>query len=779
MRKYIILAFFLISCCVGLQAQNSTQGKEFWFTFMQNGYKNNGGAWVSNRVMISAKRACSGVIKKADGSLTDIHFSVKQNNITIVDIPESYSYNEFNEETIDNQSLVLVATDTVSVFICNIANNSFDASFVLPVESLGSDYIIQSGLQSHCENYDDQQTSCFVIIAMEDGTEVDVTPSVATTLSPAGVMQTISLSRGETYFVRSNFDSENRDLSGSMVTAHGGKNIAVFNGNTLTCIPDDVCNGMDHIFEQALPVSTWGTEFVVTSSQSRVRDFVRVTSSASDNVVKVNGVDAAVLGAGGTYTFELLSSDGSCYVETSAPSVVYLYNTTGIEPMEPSSSQKGDPSMVWIPPVEQRIGEITFCTFNHSDATIDEHFVNIVVETKDIDKVYFDGALISDTAFHPVVGNKDYSFVKKQISHDTHHLSCFSGVIAHVYGFGEAKGYAYCVGANVIDLTSQLYVNGLWNGFYHNGLKMCSDERAQFKVITNYYHVQVNWSFGDGKVGSGIKVSHKYAKGGDYEVRAIVKGYTFNQESISDTLTIDVHVGDPVVHRETHILCDEDSFDFYGVEYSQSGYYERLGTTAFGCDSSYYLTLDLGFTPDFEFVGTHFPIGGSETHISVNEYALDLVEERTQVDTAIWEIDCPNWYLVPHGKGMSCTLYVFSYLLDTVMLRAQVINRCDTVQKEFFIRTSYYDLPEHEEQSGFELAPNPTHGMVTLFFGDLKGPLEIRLFNSMGAQLDAFAVDADLHTAMEYEMPQRESGMYYFVLKSDNDLMVRKVMLLP
>ena len=76
MRKYIILAFFLISCCVGLQAQNSTQGKEFWFTFMQNGYKNNGGAWVSNRVMISAKRACSGVIKKADGSLSDIHFSL-------------------------------------------------------------------------------------------------------------------------------------------------------------------------------------------------------------------------------------------------------------------------------------------------------------------------------------------------------------------------------------------------------------------------------------------------------------------------------------------------------------------------------------------------------------------------------------------------------------------------------------------------------------------------------------------------------------------------------
>lgn len=56
MRRIIILLVLSIACSFQLHAQNSTQGKEFWFTFMQNGYKYNGGGWVSNRVMISAKK---------------------------------------------------------------------------------------------------------------------------------------------------------------------------------------------------------------------------------------------------------------------------------------------------------------------------------------------------------------------------------------------------------------------------------------------------------------------------------------------------------------------------------------------------------------------------------------------------------------------------------------------------------------------------------------------------------------------------------------------------
>ena len=775
MRKIVILLLISMACCLPLRAQNSTQGKEFWFTFMQNGYKNNGAGWVSNRVMVSSKKACTGTISK--NNVVEFDFSVEANGIAIIDIPEDFAYNENNEETPDNKSLVLEASDTVSVYICNIANYSFDASFVLPVESLGSEYIIQAGTQSYGSAFGDQQTSCFAIVAVEDHTEVDITPSMATMYSEAWVTRTVTLSKGQTYFVRSRFEGENRDLSGSKVVAHGGKKIAVFNGNTLTCIPSNLNNGLDHIFEQALPVSSWGRQFAITSSKSRYRDFVKITSLTHNNQIQLNGNVVAILDTGDSYEFNLMGSEGSCFVETSEPSMVYLYNTTGSEPLEPLGTN-GDPSMVWIPPVEQRIEEITFCTFNHDDATIDSHYVNIVVESQDVDKVYLDGVPIPADQFLPVAGNENYSYVQQEISHDTHHLSCISGLTAHVYGFGLAKGYAYCVGANVINLTTQLYVNGAWSGSYHHGLFMCVGESAEFSVVTNYPIEQVDWDFDNGQSAVGQTTSYHYDQIGDYDVKAFIHGFNnLSQEEVFDTLTMDVHVGEPEYHSETHVLCNEDSFDFYGVQYTESGYYERVGTNIFGCDSAYYLTLEMGFSPDFDFKGTHWPIGGSETHISVNDYELELIDDRAQVDTVLWEIDCPNWYVEPHGKGMSCTLYIFTYLLDSVMLHAWAINSCDTIHKEFFIKTSYYDLPEHE-QLGFEVVPNPTRGKMELVFNGVQGVVEVSLYNSLGRQVDVLTVDANQYPRMTYVMPELDKGLYCLMMRCNDAVVVRKVLLM-
>ena len=586
LRFFTTMAFLLSVLFV--TAQNSTQGTEFWFSFMENGYKYNGGSWVENNVMISAKRACSGTIAKPDGSLPAIPFSVSANGITYINIPEAYAYNENNSEVVSNNSLVLRATDTVSVFISNIATYSFDASFVLPVESLGSEYIIQCFDQETTfigsTLNDNILTSAFLIVAVEDSTLVDITPSVATEYDFVfpGETATVALNAGETFFVRSKYLGYWRDLSGTIVMAHDDKKVAVFNGNTTTCIPTDVGNGRDHIFEQALPVDSWGQQFAVTTSQGRARDFVKVTSAGDDNTVKRNGEVIATLSRGESFVFDLDASNGSCFIETTMPSMVYLYNTTGEDPFEPSGSNKGDPSMAWIPPVEQRIDEITFCTFNsdYEFASIGSHYVNIVVESDDVGQVYLDGALIAAGDFQPVRGTSDYSFVRKNISHGTHHLSCETGLIAHVYGFGLARGYAYCVGANVISLKQKLFVNGVWSEFYHNGLYMCIDESADMSVETNYLINGVDWTFGDGQTDQGIGVTHQYASVGDYVATAYINGTNeFTTEAVYDTLSVAIHVGSPEHHVLDTAVCDLDVFEYYGVDYMQTGHYERVGTS--------------------------------------------------------------------------------------------------------------------------------------------------------------------------------------------------------
>ena len=785
MKKRFTLLLVLLFIGVSLFAQNSTQGMEFLFSYMENGYKYNGGAWVDNTVMISAKRACTGTIAKPDGSLPAIPFSVGDNGITNITIPEAYAYNESNSEVIGHKSLLLTATDTVSVFISNIATYSFDASFVLPVESLGSEYFVQCFDQEvdYSGTLNESVfTSAFLIIAVEDSTVVDITPAVETefNLFP-GFATTVVLNAGDTYFVKSNHLEYWRDLSGSLIMAHDGKKVAVFNGNTTTCIPTDVGNGRDHIFEQALPIDSWGQQFAVTTSQGRFRDFVKVTSAGDNNTVRRNGQIIATLSRGESFVFDLYSYDGSCFIETTMPSVVYLYNTTGEEPMEPNGSKNGDPSMAWIPPVEQRIDEITFCTFNsdYEFASIDSHYVNIVVETEDIGSVYFDGALISASSFQPVRGTSDYSYVRKSISHGTHHLSCETGLIAHVYGFGEARGYAYCVGANVVSLKQKLLVNGLWSEFYPDGLYMCIDESADLTVETNYPINGVSWIFGDGLTGSGIDVTHQFASTGDFETTAYINGTNeFSTETVYDTLSVTIHVGEPAHHVLDTAVCDLDAFNYYGVDYQRSGHYERIGTSIYGCDSTYILDLDLGFTPYFEIQGSHWPIGGSETHISVNEYGIRPLETRTQVDTVLWRIDCPNWYVEPHGsKGKECTLFIFTYLLEPVTLHAWAINRCDTVHEEFFIQTSYYDVGESSEDTDFVIAPNPTDGDLSLHFGDLQGRIEVQVFNSLGQKMDAFIADVSRCNEMTYSMPDVPNGLYYLVLKSEKKNEIRKLLL--
>lgn len=785
MKRILILSLFLLPFMIGVRAQNSSQGKEFWISFMHNGYRhydNNQADWVENTVMISAKRACTGVIRCTGNPSQYVNFSVGANDVTFVSIPEAWAYNEGNEETVDRKAVVLRATDTVSVFISNVAIYSFDASFVLPVESLGAEYFIQSDVQSKTDNINSKlkETSAFLIVAVEDDTEVEITPSVTTLRGhAAGVPFMVSMSAGDTYFVRSNNNTEFRDFSGTTIFSRDGKKIAVFTGNTITRIPGDARNGRDHIFEQTTPVDSWGRRFVLTSSAGRPRDIVKITSSADDNIIYRNGEEFAIIGYGDSYEFDLLGTEGSCYIETTEPSIVFLYHTSWEDPFSPSGSQIGDPSMVWIPPVEQQIEEVTFCTFNSNSphASIPNHYVNIVVHRLDVSEVFLDGELIGANEFRPVAGSDDFCFVTKGINNGMHHLYCESGLIAHVYGFGAARGYAYCVGSNVLTLKGKLYVNGIWSGAYHDGLYICNGESVRMRVVANYEVEQVDWVFENGQTAQGIGVEQYYPQAGDYLAQAHITGFnTVTLEPVDDTMSIMVHVGEPYLFDT--VASDCDSVDFFGQIYHQSTYHEFHGTSIYGCDSSVYLRVNVsGITPHFEIKGNHWPIGGSEFYATESEYAIQLDNPESTVDTVIWQVDCPNWRVIPHGKGETCTLVIYNFLLEPVQLHATVINNCDSIHETFFVQTSYHDVSDNPEMRGFEAFPNPTTGLLTLRLNGLEGCFEVKVYDALGREVDAFPVDAGTMKEMSYRMPTLTEGLYYFVLVGEGKGTSRKVML--
>ncbi len=513
----------------------STQGTEFWVSFMSNGHKYhpqapNDGNWILNQLLISAKRDCNGTITNPNTGWTT-SFDVQANNITTVNIPEDQAYVDATSEQVLSRGLQVVTNDTVSVFCTNIAHLSFDASYVLPIQSLADDYIIQTYDQSYAPGSQYQkvnQTSAFLIVATEDGTTIDITPA-AKTLSghQAGQTFTINMDRGQVYQVRSDNaqDNHQRDLSGSRVTSHDSKPFAVFNGNTLTSVPTSG-SSFDHIFEQAMPLQSWGKKFVVTCSLEREKDYVKITSAFDNNEIRKNGELIATLGSNGSHIFPLENTEKSCFIECSGPAAVYLYNTTR------GGNSIGDPSEVWIAPIEQRIDEITFSTFNNENINIDTHHVNIIVNKSDVGTVLLDGNLIPASQFEDVNGTDGYSFTRQNISHGVHHLECFGGFNAHVYGFGIAKGYAYLVGSKAIDLSTRVSMNETFvpkQGTY----EYCPDATITFEAEVNLENASIVWDFGDGTTSTQNPVNHTYAEKRVYEVvlTATAKGSMSNDVS--------------------------------------------------------------------------------------------------------------------------------------------------------------------------------------------------------------------------------------------------------
>ena len=593
----------------------STQGTEFWVSFMGNGFKTRYDTWTGIpeftwlriQLIVSAKRDCNCTIKNPNTNYEQT-FHVNANSTYLFDdIPWDEAYMELEEHgRILNKGLRITADDTVSVYCSNIAEVSFDASYILPTPALGNDYIIQTYNQSTTSNafYGSYYTSAFLIVATEDGeTTVDITPTVSTLDGhTANNEYSITLRKGETYQVRShNNYSGSRDLSGTRVTTRDCKKIAVFNGNNLTMVPDGG-NDSDCIFEQAMPLAAWGRKFVVTASLGRqLNDIVKITSAHDNNEIHRNGSVLTTLNAGQSTTFELPQSDKSCFIEASHSCAVYLYNHSADDGLWGSVGD-GAPSMVWIAPIEQRINEITFSTFNYvseHDTDIDDHYVNIIVNTEDIQHVYLDSQPLSSSQFESVNGTSEYSFIRRKIDHGAHHLSCANGFNAHVYGFGHAKGYAYLVGSKAADLSTTIFVNGE-TVQQLDTISSCSLESITFEAEINYQNYEVDWDFGDGTPHShDITTTHSYNNYGLYEVNLTVTSEESPcQESSSTTQTVYINLNrasDTTLHDN---ICFNEPGTYtehgFNIHYEEPGIYEdSITIQSFGCDSTLRLILEV------------------------------------------------------------------------------------------------------------------------------------------------------------------------------------------
>ena len=755
----VILLAALCSLAIPSWAQ-STQGKEFWVSSTivcsPGGASNKATPYIA----ISAEKACTVNIQGGVG-----------NAINITQQVAAGSWNEFGNDSKDDRGnqikpyntnpsqglinvqmdaskwyptsmsdadqvrtlagqknmygLHITATEDVSVYVILSSTNSMDASNILPLSAIGSEYYTQDVWPIVHKDFF-SLISMTTILATENGTKVDIIPTGNTYDGhPKGQLYTIDLDKGQTYYLMS---EEKKRLDGTHIQARNGRKIAIFNGAPLVDIPDSI-SARDCLFEQSMPIEYWGTQFIATRSLEKDGNLIGITATQNGTEIKIDGFTQTIINEGQSYFVMLQNASNpyasrpsrrgivdqvitadAIFIETSCPSAVYSYDTgndfKGNNGSEINNS-KGDPSSVWISPIQQKIGKITFGTC-YTTKTKD-HFLNVITETASCQNTKLTalyGATQLDKTnlltWIPVPGNPTYSYARAKIGDSsTSQFSVFQlenskGFIATVYGNGDDESYAYSAGSATVEQGVNVEGETFTNG-YRSNTKFCIDTELSFdaKVGTDEIS-RVDWDFGDGTTEYyGLpQTSHPYTTPGWYDVTASLWGHQVcttedNVQLGTVHFTFRVVRPDTIIQTPQHHCFDLDGrLDGIGDPYTEQQIADSIA---------------LG--------GTRY----EQADCSSDVYVIPVSYGRETIE----ELDTITGY--DQAKGYNDSIYYASTdVIDTI--EAPENSKKCTIYRKYYVHViTCLDLKFHNDSAAQHICPTNS---LTIDYEKIKGDIK-------------------------------------------------------
>jgi gliding motility-associated-like protein len=415
------------------QTMTPTKGKEFWIGFMKN-YEDQGDAQESLDIFVASNQNTTGTIS-IPGQGYSQSFTVNANVTTTLTLDNALA-EIYSDQLIEEKGVLIETEDTVAVFAINFNDFTADATKVLPIQALGTEYMIASyhGLVGFSYN------SEFVVVATDDGTEIEITPSANTSGGNlAGVPFTVQLQQGQAYQVRA-ADSSG-DFTGTLikgtVTSGDCRAFAVFSGVDCANIPAG-CSYCDHIYEQNFPVESWGTEYYITPLGNATQYTYRILAYEDNTTVSVDGGSSITLNSGEWDEFNAVSG-AHCLIADRAVSVIQYMEGA-------SCAVVGDPAMLILNDASQKIDNITFATV--TSTIITSHRLTVIIESGDIGNLTLDGIVVDPALFQDFPSCPSHVWANLNLTEGSHVLDApGNGVTAYVSGTGDAESYAYSVGS--------------------------------------------------------------------------------------------------------------------------------------------------------------------------------------------------------------------------------------------------------------------------------------------------------------------------------------------
>lgn len=510
----------------------SNKGTDFWIGYM--GHID--GAGSNMKLYVTSDVNTSGTVS-IPGQNWSLNYTVTGGAVTVLNIPPDTAYVGCGD-CIEKRAIRLTSVDPIVAYSHIHANARSDATLVLPTTTLGREYYCMSNEQMVTGV---NRQSQFMVVATEDSTTIEITPTVASIsgFRPANQLFTITLNKNEVYQFHSN-----TDITGSHVKSVPGssgkcKRVAVFSGSSFTSVG---CGGSgDNLYQQMYPISSWGKEFITVPFKTRTGgDIFRVLASENNTQVYVNGVFQKNLQAGENYEFLSATTN---YIRGTRPIKTAQFQRTQ------ACGGLGDPSMTILSPIEQQLNDITL--YSSPFQNIQNQHINVVMKRADTGSFRLDN---NPVLWFTVTSNPTYMYTQTTVSSGNHTLVADSGFNAVAYGFGQVESYGYAAGANIRNLTHFVSTSTV---------AVCKGEPTTFIPNTNYTPDKYKWYLADTFYTDSIQPTITFDTLGTFTMALVTINNNQNDCASQDSSTISITVRQqPQANFTVPHICLSDTIKY-------------------------------------------------------------------------------------------------------------------------------------------------------------------------------------------------------------------------
>lgn len=537
MKRLYTLAIFLFFVNGVIHAQSlSNKGKEFWVGYgshvamyeperinipgtNQTQVNPNAGKPLAtggdqNMVLYFTSDRNATVTVEIPGLNWTRTYTVIANQVTTTDImPKSGGQDaRLVSEGLSAKGIHIVASTPIIAY-AHIYNQSVSgATLLFPVSTLSNEYYSLNYTQVSNQNY----SYCYAfVIATEDNTTIEITPSANLQLTGTTQKITQVLNKGEVYTIFGQLNNRlgngpytGEDLTGtkirSIATATSPcKKIAVFSGSGklgLTCTSANA-GSSDNYMQQAFPPNAWGKKYLTVPTVGLPNNKFRIAVKDPTTVVRRNGqpiTNISTLQRGFYYEYESQTPD---VIESDAPILISQYISSATVSNNVRQSfcnenligQLGDPEMIYLSPVEQTISKVTINSTGNN--AIRDHYLNLVIHKDAIlpgRKFLIDGVPVPPLS-NPHPADPNYIYFQLSLTAGAHTIEADSGFNATAYGYGNFESYGYNAGTNVNDLNQFVSVQ---NEFATVPFpSTCKGAPFKFSITLPYQPIKIDWRF--------------------------------------------------------------------------------------------------------------------------------------------------------------------------------------------------------------------------------------------------------------------------------------------